>query len=306
MNLSLRLRVAVAFALLLIVVLGGLGIILGKSISDQIVSLTRSQLLAEGRLVAGEVGKQWNQVSVQPALDPLAGYYADLFNARITFISPQGAVLGESDFDFNRMENHINRPEVIQALAGEESTQVRFSQTLQQTMMYGAIPIRVDGKIAGIARLAISMQDVQMELDGTQRTILLVTLAGIVLGIGLAILLTNRTTQPLRRLTSTVLKMSSGGEQISVSDRVDEVKQLEEAFNRLSGQLNAQITALSAEQGTLTAVLSAMADGVLIVDAAGKIQLLNAAARRIFNVPDGEGEGKALIEVVRHHQLVEL
>ncbi len=181
MNLSLRLRVAVAFALLLIVVLGGLGMILGTTITDQIVSLTRSQLLAEGRLVASEVAKQWSQSSAQTGLNPLARYYADLFNARITFISLQGVVLGESDFDFNLMENHLNRPEVIQALAGLESTQVRFSQTLQQTMMYGAIPIRVDGKNVAIARLAISMQEIQMQLDGTQRTILLVTLAGIVL-----------------------------------------------------------------------------------------------------------------------------
>ncbi len=56
----------------------------------------------------------------------------------------------------------------------------------------------------------------------------------------------------------------------------------------------------------MTAVLSSMADGVLIVDEQGKIRLINQAARRLFNVPVGQVEGKALIEVVRHHQLVEL
>lgn len=306
MHFSLRIRVAVTFVLLLVVMLGGLGWILGDFISNKVIGLTRNQLLAEGRLVASEVADLWAAGANLDNINQLAGHYAGIFNARVTFITPQGTVIGESQFDSSQMEPHLDRPEVIKALSGLDATEIRYSQTLGQNMMYAAVPIRKAEQMIGVSRLSISMNEVQAQLESTQRTILLVTLAGMVLAIGLAILLTNRTTLPLRKLTQTVLRMSSGSVDVPVSDRVDEVKQLEVAFHRLSSQLNAQIAALYAEQGTLTAVLASMADGVLIIDQQGKIRLINQAARRMFNVPEGDGVGKAMLEVVRHHQLFEL
>ncbi len=307
MRYSLRLRVAVTFVLLLVLMLGGMGLILSEFISNQIIETTRSQLLAENRLVASEVAETWQAQGGRERLNQLANKYAAIFKARVTFIDLQGTVVGESQYDSALMEPHDNRPEVLKALAGGEGSEIRYSQTLKQNMMYVAVPIQLSGKVVGVSRLSLSMSAVQSHLTSAQNTILLVTLAGIFLAIVLAILLTDRTTRPLRGLTQTVLQMSAGeGGQIRVSDRVDEVQQLDEAFHRLSGQLNAQIAALSNERGTLTAVLGSMADGVLIVDEQGKVRLINQAARRLFNVAAGSGEGAALIEVVRHHQLVEL
>ncbi len=100
------------------------------------------------------------------------------------------------------MELHDNRPEVIQALAGRDTSEIRYSQTLKQNMMYVAVPIRLGDVIVGVSRLAVSMKDVQRYLATAQNTILLVTLAGIFLAILLAVLLTDRTTRPLRGLTS--------------------------------------------------------------------------------------------------------
>ncbi len=59
MRLSLRLRVAITFVLLIVVMLGGLGLILSDFISNQIIATTRNQLLAENQLVAGEVAELW-------------------------------------------------------------------------------------------------------------------------------------------------------------------------------------------------------------------------------------------------------
>ena len=49
---------------------------------------------------------------------------------------------------------------------------------------------------------------------------------------------------------------------------------------RLSGEIND----LETERATLDAVLQKMTDGVLIVDAQGKVQLVNPAAIKMFSI----------------------
>jgi len=64
-----------------------------------------------------------------------------------------------------------------------------------------------------------------------------------------------------------------------------------------------KLSALTSERARLATVLEQITDGVLIVDAEGRIQFANPAARKLFEVD--EPVGRSLIEVVRHHQLVE-
>jgi two-component system phosphate regulon sensor histidine kinase PhoR len=58
---------------------------------------------------------------------------------RITLISPEGVVLVESDADANHMENHLKRPEVIQALKTGTGESFRPSMTLSTDVYYYAI-----------------------------------------------------------------------------------------------------------------------------------------------------------------------
>ena len=78
------------------------------------------------------------------------------------------------------------------------------------------------------------------------------------------------------------------------------------AFNAMSQQLRTQIDELVGERTKLAAVLNNMADGILIAGEDGTIQLINPAAERMFRTTAKESIGKTLVEVVRHHQLVEL
>jgi two-component system phosphate regulon sensor histidine kinase PhoR len=48
-----------------------------------------------------------------------------------------------------------------------------------------------------------------------------------------------------------------------------------------------------------------MADGVLITDAGGQVQLINSAAARLLDVPQDVALGRSFVQVVRDHQLIE-
>jgi two-component system phosphate regulon sensor histidine kinase PhoR len=62
-------------------------------------------------------------------------------------------------------------------------------------------------------------------------------------------------------------------------------------------------SSLEAERARLAAVLEQMTDGVLIADSAGRIQFVNPAAEKLFDAPGALG--RSVVEVIRHHKLVE-
>ncbi len=259
-------------------------------------------------MVASEAERQWKSSATTLPWRDLANRFGTLLDARVTLILPDGTVEGESSQPPESLENHLSRPEVEHALRGEEDLQVRYSTTLGQEMLFSAVPIRYDNQIIGVARLAVTLADINASVNTISSTILAGTVVTILVTIILAILLTNYTTRPLRQLTQRAVQLS-GIPAIAnpIRKSKDEVTQLENAFDQLASQIDIQNEEISAEREKLEAVLSSMADGVIIVDPQGSIQLVNHAATRIFNLQDTQSAvGHTLIEGVRHHQLVEL
>jgi two-component system phosphate regulon sensor histidine kinase PhoR len=78
------------------------------------------------------------------------------------------------------------------------------------------------------------------------------------------------------------------------------------ALQDMAKQLDEQFNTLASERALLSAVLKQMTDGVLIADADGRVQMLNPAAERLFQIDEDSGEGRSIVEVLRYHQLVDL
>ncbi len=57
-------------------------------------------------------------------------------------ILPDGKVVGDSDDLPEKMDNHADRPEVADALAGRTGSSQRYSYTLKETRMYVAVPLK--------------------------------------------------------------------------------------------------------------------------------------------------------------------
>jgi two-component system phosphate regulon sensor histidine kinase PhoR len=127
------------------------------------------------------------------------------------------------------------------------------------------------------------------------------------IAIFLAFFLTSYATNPLRILTQRVRQMGGLENPVrSISLGVDETMQLEQAFDHLETELSSKIEALTNERGLLATVMESMTDGVVIVNQDGNVELINPAAERLFNTSLQQANGQSLIEVFRHHQLVEV
>jgi len=302
---SIRWRIAVPYMLLILLTMAGLLIYLSNLIRDAYLENLRSKLIAEARLIEDALtSATWDD----PAeLDALARRYADLLDARVTFIGRDGTVLGESHEERNQMDNHLYRPEVQGALAEGEGSSIRFSRTVNYDMLYTAVPMRLEGQIAGYVRVAVPLRQIKVGLAHLQRTLLLVAVATASLALLLALLIAERTARPIRQLTHVVQSMAQG----DLSARLlpithDEVGVLTRAFNQMSDRLRGTVTTLVEERGRLTAVLDTMADGVIITDASGYVRLINPAAARLLGADETSALGCPFAQVVRDHRIINL
>ena len=269
---SLRWRVGISYIGLFILAMIGLNLFLSWFVRQTYLSNLRTYLVNENMIVAQEAGRLYAAFSNAQPWNDLAGRYARLLDVRVTLILADGRVAGESFQPAELDEYQLNYPEVSAALSGKKAVENRYSMVAQQELMFSAVPIMEGERIIGVARLAISLTDVNASINAISTTILVAALITTLVIIFLAFLLTNYTTRPLRQLTQKVLGMTGDPSQKQVElTASDEVGQLELAFDQLAGQLQAQIAELSGERSKLEAVLTSMADGVVIVDAKGKI-----------------------------------
>ncbi len=66
---------------------------------------------------------------------------------RITIIDEKGKVIADSDKNKNQMENHANRYEIVHAKYEGYGKTIRFSNTLQEELLYVAKKIAIDDEI---------------------------------------------------------------------------------------------------------------------------------------------------------------
>jgi two-component system phosphate regulon sensor histidine kinase PhoR len=85
--------------------------------------------------------------------------------------------------------------------------------------------------------------------------------------------------------------------------QIKELENLSSAITSLYSTFDLQLSTSDSERARLATVLEQMTDGVLIADAQGIIQFANPAAGRLFQA--SEPTHRSIVEVVRHHQLVE-
>jgi len=303
---TLRWRIAIPYIALIVLAMLGLLLYLTGFVRQARLADLRAQLTDDARLVGDALTSQPGWVEPTATFDDTARHYADLLGARVTIIATDGTVVGESHEDRAQMDNHLFRPEVQQALAEGMGSSVRFSETLDQQMMYVAVTATAGGATR-VVRVALPAQQVEASVAHLRGAIVL---AGLLTTVGaalLAVFLAWRAVRPVRQLTEVVQRMAGGdlGARLLPTTR-DEVGALARSFNQMADRLRGTITTLSEERSRLAAVLENMADGVLITDEDGRVRLINPSAGRLLGTDTEAALGRTLAEVARDYRIISL
>ncbi|MBQ7826573.1 MAG: two-component sensor histidine kinase [Clostridia bacterium] len=115
---------------------------------------------------------------------------------RVTIMDAQGVVVYDNHVDTTQMDNHLNRPEVAQAIENGEGRDVRESRTVESSTFYYALRLE-NGSILRVAKEASSIWSVYMR---ALPLILLMTVLLIAMSATVTHALTDRLVEPIRRL----------------------------------------------------------------------------------------------------------
>ena len=264
------------------------------------ISLEHYSKLMLNNIEAEELAKETQ------SLEEKAADWSNDSETRITIIAAGGEVLADSDYEISQMDNHRNRPEVVQAIqSGSSGNAIRYSETIGEEMLYYAVPIRDQEELIGILRTARPLEFIRAVLieDIKSYLFFFVILAAVTILLGWR--LTYSIVKPLETVTETAEKISEGdlSQRIPVRKYNSEIEKLARMFNFMAEELEDKITEISQEKNRIEAILESMVDGVIAVNKESKVSLINSAARRIFNIEAERIKGKELISTLFSHRI---
>ncbi len=224
-------------------------------------------------------------------LDSLAREITDRIGYRVTFIDPEGSVLGDSYVELGRLpevENHYDRPEVQDLLVSGETVSFaeRTSETVAESLLYAARLITLDGSSV-IMRIAAPQTDIERTVSGVQRTVALTGLLAMLFALAAAYMISIALTKPLVLLAQRARQFSKGDYTVRVPDtKVTELQDVADAFNLLTDELQSRLTELGHEREEMQALIDCMAEGVIALSEDARVIRMNRSARALLELPD--------------------
>ncbi len=259
---------------------------------------TAADLETRARLVEGRIGGR-AALENGPAVDKLCKDLGKITATRLTVILPSGKVLGDTEEDPARMDNHGDRPEFKEAIMGRVGMSTRFSFTLGHNRMYVAIPIEDQGSIIGVVRASLPMTAISQALRVYYFKIVLGGLAIALVVTAFSFFISRRLSTPLEDLKRGALRFAQGdlGRKLPVP-QTDELASLAEILNDMARKLEDRINALIRQGQMQEAVLSSMIEGVIAIDAEQRLIALNRAGASLLGVSPESTLSQNIIEVV--------
>ena len=227
-----------------------------------------------------------------------------ILGARVTFIAADGRVIGDSELDaagLATVENHGTRPEVLEALKASEGHGARHSHTTSVDTEYVAVAVR-NSSIA-VARLALPLTVIENRIAEVRK----LALIGLGAGLAAAALLTWGASILLHRrmlaVANAAARYRAGDFTRPARDHGrDEIGIIANALDDTARELGARLADMARSRAHTDAILTGMAEGVLLVDAAGRLLLTNPASRVMLRLPEGAA-GAHYQELVRQPDL---
>ena len=286
------------------------GIYLSYALETLGVEALEARLATAARLLMDEARGLVARSAGPDAVHAFAVRASEPSASRITLIAADGRVLGDSEVptaSLPQVENHAGRPEVRAALAGRVGRDLRHSATIDQPLLYVALPVRDGDRIAAVLRLAVPRSAVTASYGAIHRVMLIGGLLALLVAFAIGVFVAGRVTQPVIQMQAIAREMSEGNFAARAPVRSpDEIGVLARALNSLAQRLRDKLQDLRHEQAKVAAILDGIVEGVLAVDGRGHVVLMNERARAMFGLHLTRPEGKPLLEVVRHVGLHEL
>ena len=276
-------------------------------VSGTIESFFVDRLAENLKVQAGMLANELTATGRGANLEDLSKKYKGITGARVTIIDTGGRVLGDSEEDPAKMENHRDRPEIKDAVAGGYGRAVRYSHTLKIDMLYVAVAIRTGERLQGIIRLSFPLLQVEKTMSSIKQEVTAVSLVIFLAAVVLGIMLSKGLARKVAVMAEFTQAVATGDFSRRLREEgTDEFGVLAANLNSMARQLKDRIDDLTKEKATLEAVLGGMAEGVLVTDNAGNVILANRSLRDSFGIRKEDALGRPFLQVIRNIEISDL
>jgi two-component system, OmpR family, phosphate regulon sensor histidine kinase PhoR len=308
------LAIRLTFILLAMTAIGMavMGLYVTRALETPLMEYLTASMVRDARLIHDAILPYVSQGTPVGAVQELAHKYGTMLGseARVTVIAVDGTVLGDSQQDLRevrRMPNQGDWPEVRAALAGGIGQHLRRGAPYQREMLHVAIPLTDARQIKGVLSIALPLTALSKAATSVHQTVALGALLAFAVVLAVGLFLSRRVTRPVTEMQSIARRMAEGdfAQRVPISG-TDEIAELGRTLNLMAERLSEKIQDLEGERAKVAAILDSMVEGVIAIDQRGRIVLMNHAARWIFDLGREPVEGRPLVEIVRHKDILDL
>lgn len=283
----LSLIVAGAMTLALVI----MGFILDARIGSHLLSGKKIELTRVADDLARLAARDYDPDADRSRMDAWSKEMGELGNYRISLIDENGRLYGDSlvpGRELDGTDNHGGRPEVLDALETGRGQSLRYSSTLACDYLYSAARVEYPGH-PRVLRVGTGLDGLNQIRYGFLRIYALVAGAGLALALTGVWLGGRKLAGSFQDIVAAVGAMADGRLDRRADGRAPaELGRVARAVNHLAAALSRQLTRTEKGLNQLVAVLEAMSDGLLVVDADGLILRANRRAEEMLGLKTGE------------------
>ena len=248
------------FTVALVVLLASIGIAT-SFLYDHFNTSQQSQLQAELQLVADTV----NEVGIE---------YFETFDSsvfRFTVVGTDGTVLYDTQAIANKMENHADREEIIEAFQSGKGSSARTSSTLTEKTFYEAILL----ENGDVLRISVNQLTIGALIIGMLPAIFVIVLIATVVAIVLSLTMAKQVTEPLMNLD-----LEHPAENVAYEELTPILTKLHNQHK----QIKKQMESIRRKSDEFEQLIASMSEGLVLLDEHAMVLSMNQAAKKIFRV----------------------
>ena len=267
-------------------------IVAERDLSEGLQQQIESELSKQAKILRqsfAESPKVNNSSSLKSQIDS----YSDASGSRITLIASDGKVLVDSDIamDFlESLDNHGNRPEVIAAFNNGSGSSKRFSNSIQQDMLYFAL-LDTTSETERVIRISVTNEYLDRSLASLENSMTLIIVVALIVAILASVIAGNYIRESLMDLERAASDMSDGSYEkkdlgsLPVKRR-DEIGSMARNISTISTNLKNQISLIAKQRDQFGSVLDGLGEGIMVCDQNGLITFRNDQIMQILGLDE--------------------
>jgi two-component system phosphate regulon sensor histidine kinase PhoR len=222
------------------------------------------------------------------------------YKIRISLIDINGNVIYDNLTNYEKMENHKDRPEVVEAFNNGEGENIRYSDTLKLNTFYYAVKINN----STVLRMSRDFINIRIMFYDIFPMLIAVFVFLIIAGFLSAKVITKKFIKPINRMLLSL-------DDIDRQDRYTDIyvyEEFEPLLNKIKEQklkIREYIQVLKYERDTISIITENMKEGFILLNKDEKILSINSSGKRMTGNTNFKFTiNKNIIELTRNPSLL--